>query len=388
MAADGQPASAPLVDLRLEKLAFDLREVRHEGKVAYEWEGDIADPPPLRDSAGLGRAECLAIYRFMVMNRIMEQQLENLYKQGKVVGGVYFGLGQEGNSVASAYALGPEDWMAPMIRNQGSLLVRGFAARDVMMQYMAKAGSPTGGRDGTSHFGDLETRRMVSPISMLGDLIPVMAGVCLGQRLQGREVAAMTWIGDGGQSTGVFHEGVNFAATQNLGLVLVIENNLWAYSTPLQRQTRIADLAVRAQGYGIPAFIVDGTDPLQVYEASRQAVERAHGGGGPTIIEAKLMRMKGHAIHDPASYVPPRLLEFWRRRDPIVRFEAYLRQRGWLGDAERARLLSEIEAHMAAERAAAESSPMPSPQGVLDGVYCEGCHHPAPRFTAAASRPW
>lgn len=374
-----------LKDLRLERLEFDIREIRgRDGKVAYDWQGEITDPPPLRESGGLKRSACLEIYRFMLMNRIMEQQLENLYKQGQVVGGVYFGLGQEGTSVASAYALGAEDWIAPMIRNQGSLLVRGFAPRDVMMQYMAKAGSPTGGRDGTSHFGDLDKRRMISPISMLGDLIPVMAGVCMGERMQGREVAAMTWIGDGGQSTGVFHEGVNFAAAQRLGLVLVIENNLWAYSTPLQRQVCVSDLALRARGYGIPAVIVDGTDPLQVYDAAHEAVVRAHAGGGPTIIEAKLMRMKGHAIHDAASYVPPRLLEFWQRRDPIVRLERYLTRKAWLTPAHRARLQTEIEAFMQAERAAAESSPMPLAETALTGVYCEGCHQPAPRVASRA----
>ena len=188
----------------------------------------------------------------MLLNRKMEVALENLYKQGKVVGGVYFGLGQEACSCASAYALDKDDWFAPMIRNQGSLLVRGFAARDTMMQYMAKADSPTRGRDGTSHFGDIEKRNMVSPISMLGDLIPVLSGVALGARLQGRNVAVMTYIGDGGQSTGVTYEGINFAAVQNLGLVLFIESNLWAYSTPSEMQYRCKDLAERAIGYGIP----------------------------------------------------------------------------------------------------------------------------------------
>ncbi len=372
-------------DLRLERHAFTIRRTRREGKVVYEWSGEITDPPPLRESGRLDRAQCLEIYRFLLMNRIMEQQLENLYKQGQVVGGVYFGLGQEGNSVASAYALDATDWMAPMIRNQGSLLVRGFAPRDVMMQYMAKAGSPTGGRDGTSHYGDLGPRRMISPISMLGDLIPVMGGICMGERLQGRNVAAMTWIGDGGQSTGVFHEAVNFAAVQNLGLVLVVENNLWAYSTPLNEQTKVADLALRARGYGIPAVVVDGTDVLQVYDACRGAVERAHGGGGPTLIERKLMRMKGHAIHDAAAYVPPELLEFWRRRDPILRFEQYLRQKGWLTAEAQQRLVAEVEQFMLAERAAAEASPMPDGNTALSGVYCEpGCHAVQPRFEAAA----
>ena len=240
----------------------------------------------------------------MLLNRKMEVALENLYKQGKVVGGVYFGLGQEACSCASAYALDQDDWFAPMIRNQGSLLVRGFRASDTMMQYMAKADSPTKGRDGTSHFGDIEKRNMVSPISMLGDLIPVLSGVALGARLQGRNVAVMTYIGDGGQSTGVTYEGINFAAVQNLGLVLFVESNLWAYSTPSEMQYRCKDLAERAIGYGIPGVIVDGTDACQVYDAARDAVERAHRGEGPTLIEAKMMRMKGHAIHDAASYVP------------------------------------------------------------------------------------
>ena len=174
----------------------------------------------------------------MLLNRRMEAALENLYKQGKVVGGVYFGLGQEACSCASAYALKKDEWMGPMIRNQGSLLVRGFSARDIMMQYMAKAGSPTFGKDASSHFGDIRERNVVSPISTLGDLIPVLTGVALGARLQGRNIAVMTYIGDGGQSTGVTYEGLNFAAVQKLGLVLFVENNIWAYSTPTDEQFR------------------------------------------------------------------------------------------------------------------------------------------------------
>src|SRR6202050_2323502 len=205
----------------------------------YEVSGNLDAPvPPIRDSKYLTKQQAIEIYRFMLLNRKMEVALENLYKQGKVVGGVYFGLGQEACSCASAYALDKDDWFAPMIRNQGSLLVRGFAARDTMMQYMAKADSPTRGRDGTSHFGDIYQRNMVSPISMLGDLIPVLSGVALGGRLQGRNIAALTWIGDGGQSTGVTYEGINFAAVQNLGLVLFVESNLWAYSTPSETQYR------------------------------------------------------------------------------------------------------------------------------------------------------
>ena len=313
--------SYEIPDYRLEHPNFTVHQSVEKGKdgehVRYEVEGDLSAPvPPIRDSKYLTKQQAIEIYRYMLLNRKMEIALENLYKQGKVVGGVYFGLGQEACSCASAYALDKDDWFAPMIRNQGSLLVRGFAASDTMMQYMAKADSPTKGRDGTSHFGDIEKRNMVSPISMLGDLIPVLSGVALGARLQGRNLAVMTYIGDGGQSTGVTYEGINFAAVQNLGLVLVVEANLWAYSTPSEMQYRCKDLAERAIGYGIPGVIVDGTDACQVYDAAHEAVERAHAGEGPTMIEAKMMRMKGHAIHDAAAYVPKPMFDFWKRARP------------------------------------------------------------------------
>src|SRR5450755_604311 len=245
-------------DYRLEHPDFTVRqhiEKDRQGQehVRYEVEGSLDAPvPPIRDSKYLDQKQCIEIYRWMLLNRKMEVALENLYKQGKVVGGVYFGLGQEACSCASAYALDKDDWFAPMIRNQGALLVRGFRARDTMMQYMAKADSPTKGRDGTSHFGDIYERNMVSPISMLGDLIPVLAGVALGARLQGRQIAALTWIGDGGKSTGVTYEGINFAAVQDLGLVLFVESNLWAYSTPSEMQYRCKDLAEFSNESGTP----------------------------------------------------------------------------------------------------------------------------------------
>ncbi|HLZ00225.1 MAG TPA: thiamine pyrophosphate-dependent dehydrogenase E1 component subunit alpha [Candidatus Angelobacter sp.] len=368
-------------DWRLERPDFEVIEVSGGAEVHYELRGKLDAPvPPIRESKYLNKEQCLEIYRWMLLNRLMEQALENLYKQTKVVGGVYFGLGQEACSCASAYALGPDDWFAPMIRNQGAQLVRGFHARDIMMQYMAKAGSPTHGKDGTSHYGDIETRHMVSPISMLGDLIPVMAGVSLGARIQGKELACLTWIGDGGQSTGVSYEGINLAAVRKLGLVLIIESNLWAYSTPTEYQVAVKDLANRAIGYGMNAVIIDGTDACQVYDATREAVERAHRGEGPTMIEAKLMRMKGHAIHDAAAYVPKEMHEFWRRRDPIDRFQKYLLGKKWLTPEQDKKLIAEVEKEVQAERDFAESSPMPEPHTAAEGVYCEGCHEIRPKY--------
>jgi len=376
-------------DYRLEKPSFTLRQVRVGDEVRYEVEsGDLSRPaPPIRESKYLSKQQVIEIYRWMLLNRRMEAALENLYKQGQVVGGVYFGLGQEACSCASAYALHKDEWLGPMIRNQGALLVRGFSPADIMMQYMAKAGSPTKGRDASSHFGDIETRNVVSPISTLGDLIPVLAGVALGARLQGRNIACMTYIGDGGQSTGVTYEGLNFAAVQNLGLVLIVENNLWGYSTPADMQFRVKDLAERSIAYGVPGVIVDGTDACQVYDACHEACERARRGEGPTLIEAKMMRMKGHAIHDAAEYVPKPLFEYWKRRDPIARLENYLvSKKQWLTAAENVDLIGGVEKQLEVDRKRAVNSPMPTPESAAGGVYCEeGCHTIRPKYAMPQS---
>jgi TPP-dependent pyruvate/acetoin dehydrogenase alpha subunit len=377
-----QPASLrtySISDYRLERPEFRVYQSGEGFSVEYKIEGDLsAAAPPIRESKYLTREQSIAIYRWMLLNRRMETVLENLYKQSMVVGGVYFGLGQEGCSCASAFALGPDDWVGPMIRNQGSVLVRGFTPRDIMRQYMAKADSPTFGRDASSHFGDWERRHVCAPISMLGELIGVMAGVCLGARLQGKNIAALTYIGDGGQSTGVTYESLNFAAVQKLGLVLIVENNLWGYSTPSDMQFCVKDLAERSIAYGIPGVIVDGTDPCQVYDATHDACERARRGEGPTLIEAKMMRMKGHAIHDAAHYVPAKLFEYWHARDPIARFEKYLIEtKRWLTTEENQELIAEVERDLEAERDAAVASPMPDPETdrTHQGVYCDpSCH--------------
>ncbi len=372
-------------DYRLEKPNFTIRQIRKGDEICYEVEGNLnTSVPPIRESKYLSKQQHIEIYRWMLLNRKMEQALENLYKQGKVVGGVYFGLGQEACSCASAFALHKDEWLGPLIRNQGSLLVRGFSPRDIMMQYMAKAGSPTKGRDASSHFGDIYERNVVAPISTLGDLIPVLAGVALGTRLQGRNIAVMTYIGDGGQSTGVTYEGINFAAVQNLGLVLFVENNLWGYSTPADMQFRVKDLAERAIAYGIPGVIVDGTDACQVYDAAHEACERARRGEGPTLIEAKMMRMKGHAIHDAADYVPKPLFEYWRKRDPIARFENYLvNVKKWLTRAENEKLVADVDRQLGEDRDYAVASPMPSPESAAGGVYCDGCHEVKPKYGMA-----
>jgi TPP-dependent pyruvate/acetoin dehydrogenase alpha subunit len=197
----------------------------------------------------------------------------------------------------------------------------------------------------------------------------------MGARLQGRNIAVMTWIGDGGQSTGVTYEGLNFAAVQKLGLVLFVENNIWAYSTPTDEQFRCKDLAERAIAYGIPGIIVDGTDACQVYDAAHEACERARRGEGPTLIEAKMMRMKGHAIHDAAQYVPRPLFDYWTRRDPIARFENYLvNVKKWLTTKENEKLVADVEAELDRDRDFAVNSPMPDAASTPLEVWCDGCH--------------
>jgi len=325
-------------------------------------------------NAKLTHEQQLELYYFMQLNRQIEERLVRLFRQNKIVGGVYSSLGQEAVSVGTSYALEPRDWLAPMIRNIGTLLVKGFKPRDIFTQHMAKYTSPTRGKDGTSHFGDLKKLHVVSPISMLGDLIPVMTGVAMAGRYLGQKIVAMTWIGDGGSSTGAFHEGLNFAATQRAPFVLVLENNQWAYSTPVSRQVPLKNLADRAKAYGIESRIVDGNDVLAVYETSKAAVEQCRSGRGPILIEVKTMRMKGHAQHDPAEYVPKEMLEYWRAQDPIARYEKYLTENKIWDAAKKSEIDARIERELDEDQKFAEESPMPPPEIVEQGVYCEGCH--------------
>jgi len=265
------------------------------------------------------KEQLLQAYYFLKLNRALEEQLLKFYMQNKVVGGLYRSLGQEAISVGTAMALEAQDWVAPLIRNVGAFLVRGYRPRDLFTQYMAKATSPTAGRDCNTHFGDIQ-RGVVAPISMLGAMIPVMVGVGWGSRLQGLDRVGLTYIGDGGTSTGDFHEGLNLASVWKAPMVLVAEHNQFAYSTPTSKQMAITDLVDRAKAYAIPAEIVDGNDLLAVYEATRRALEHARSGQGPYFLECKTMRMRGHAEHDDARYVPAELIEQWRAKDPIDRF--------------------------------------------------------------------
>ncbi len=324
----------------------------------------------------LTRQQYLDLYYYMRLNRAVEDMMVKLFRQNKIVGGLYSSLGQEAISVGTAYALEKKDWLAPMIRNIGALLVKGVPPRDIFMQHMAKYDSPTKGKDGTSHFGDLDNLHIVSPISMLGDLIPVMTGVAMAGRYLGQKIVAMTWIGDGGSSTGVFHEGLNFAAAQKAPFVLILENNLWAYSTPVRKQVPLENLADRAKAYGIDSYIVNGNDVAAVYSTAKEAVERARAGEGPILIEAKTFRRMGHAQHDPAEYVPKEMRAYWEERDPITLYEKFLSSEKLLDAKGKKEIEEKIDALLVSERDFAENSPMPPAELAETGVYCTGddCH--------------
>ena len=332
-----------------------------------------AHAPPAAVEEGdaeLSGAQRLELYYWMRLTRSLEERLVNLYRQTKVVGGLFRSLGQEADAVGSAYALRHEDVLSPLIRNLGSMLVKGATPVEILKQYMAKGDSPTRGRELNIHFGDTQ-RGFIGQISPLGDMVPVMAGVTLSFRLRGESRVGLVYVGDGATSTGAFHEGINFAAVQRCPLVVVVENNGYAYSTPTRKQTLAAQFVDKAVGYGIASEQADGNDVIATYQATKRAVDRARGGEGVTLVELITYRRKGHAEHDNQSYVPAGEIDRWEREnDPITRYHARLRDEGVNTEtleAIDARVVSEIdEATDAAER-----SGVPEALDALVGVYAD-----------------
>ncbi|MFL5848571.1 MAG: thiamine pyrophosphate-dependent dehydrogenase E1 component subunit alpha, partial [Solirubrobacteraceae bacterium] len=290
----------------------------------------------------------------------------NLYRQGRVPGSFYDGFGQEAVSVGSAFAMAPEDRLCVLHRDLGAHLVRGVTPARIFAQYMGRDAGITGGRDGNVHFGD-HRLGCVGMVSMLPDMMLVATGMAMAFKLRDETRCAITWFGDGSTSRGDFHEAMNWAGVQKLPVIFVLENNQYAYSTPLDQQFAV-DPVERAAAYGFPGVKVDGNDPEAMFEATRQARERALDGGGPTLLEAVTMRMHGHAAHDDMKYVDKARLDEWRRKDPIERQERRLKDLGVDADAVRAEVSAEIEAGV--EEALA--MPMPDPATATDGVFCEG----------------
>jgi TPP-dependent pyruvate/acetoin dehydrogenase alpha subunit len=323
---------------------------------------------------GLEREHLLEIYRYVRLTRALEERLVNLFRQSKVIGGLFRSLGQEGESVASAYALrrrddGTGDMLSPLIRNLGSMLVMGARPVEVLRQYMAKGDSPTRGKELNIHFTDYD-RGFIGQISPLGDLVPVMAGVTLTFKQRAEERVGMVYVGDGATSTGAFHEGINFAAVQRCPLVVVVENNQYAYSTPTRLQTAAKSFVDKAPGYGAAGEQVDGNDVLEVYGAARRAVDRARAGEGVTLIEVLTYRRLGHAQHDNQSYQPADEIERWAAaNDPLDRYTATLLERGWAEEAELREIDAAVDAELDGAVEEAEASPLPEPEDALADVY-------------------
>jgi TPP-dependent pyruvate/acetoin dehydrogenase alpha subunit len=328
--------------------------------------------------AGLSRDQLLELYYWMRLTRSLEERLVNLYRQTKVVGGLFRSLGQEACAVGSAYALSREDVLSPLIRNLGSMLVKGATPLEVLRQYMAKGDSPTRGRELNIHFGDVEDRNFVGQISHLGDMVPVMAGVTLTFRMRKEPRVGLVYVGDGATSTGAFHEGINFAAVQRCPLVVVVENNRYAYSTPTAKQCAAERLADKAAGYGIPGVRADGNDVIATYQVTRDAVARARRGEGVTLVELMTYRRKGHAEHDNQSYVPAGEIERWaRENDPLDRYVQRLTGSEGVAPSELEALDARVLAEIDEATDVAERSPPPEPRDCLVGVYADPPEAPA-----------
>jgi len=311
----------------------------------------------------------LELFYWMILTRIFDENMVALWKQGRGVGGTFSQRGHEAISVGAAYALGADDVIAPMHRDLGAYLLRGMTPQRIFGNLLGRANGVSGGRDANLHgMGDLSLN-IFGFISHLTHSLPVSLGAAMSFVYRGEARVALTFTGDGASSAGLFHETLNMAAVWNAPLVVIVENNQYAYSTPLHQQMKSPDIAARAAAYAIPGIMVDGNDVEAVYAVTHEAVERARRGGGPTLIEAKTMRMLGHAIHDGAEYVPRELLAAWEARDPVQRYRTFLCENGVADEDELAELTQRAEVEITDAIARAEASPLPDPATVLEGVY-------------------
>ena len=310
----------------------------------------------------------LEIYYFMRLTRAMEDRTRTLFLQGKVVGGVYTAQGHEATTVGAATMLRDGDFIVPQHRDLGMHLVRGGSPRAVMCQWLARGNSPTLGRDGQMHIGDMH-HGIVPMISMLGESLPVACGVALTMKMRKRSTVTLASCGDGATNTGAFHEAMNFASVQKLPLVFVIENNGYAYSTPTYKQFAVQNLSERAKAYNIPGESVDGNDVFAVMDAVQRAIEHARSGQGPAMVECKTFRVRGHSEADKADYVPQEVREEWLAKDPIRRFEAHLTEKGFLTAKEKAAIEAHIKETVDDAVKFAEESPAPDPTTVANYTF-------------------
>ena len=324
---------------------------------------------PSHAAADHNRELALQFLRYMATMREVEDRIERkLYRQGKILGGVYVGRGQEAIPVGVGLTAEPDDVLCPSHRDLALFLIRGIHPRQIFAQYMGRVGGLTRGKDGNMHMGDM-SRRIVAIISAMAASVPVAAGAALALKYRGTKNIAYCFFGDGATSRGDWHEGLNLAAVQKLPVVYICNNNQYAYSTPLNKQMACANVVDRAPGYGIPAEMVDGNDVFAVHKAAQRAAKHARAGNGPYLIECKTFRMTGHSAHDAAEYVPAGLREEWAAKDPITRLEKKMIGKEWAAEAEIAQMHDEIRQEIDAAVEWAENSPLPDASELLDNVY-------------------
>ena len=319
----------------------------------------------------LTKSQLHELYYWLLLNRTLEDRIVSLHRTGKIYGNFYTSRGQEAISVGTAYALQRGDIIAPMLRNMGALLVRGINPEEILTQYMGRSASPTGGRECSLNMGDLE-RGIVAPIAVLGTLVPVIAGVAIAVRMRNLDAVALTYIGDGGASTTDFHEGLNLAAVCKAPMILVLENNGWAFSTPTRMQTACANFITRAGAYGIAGADVDGNDVVAVYETTRRVSAEVRAGRGTALIVANTMRMNGDCGDGDTWYVPKDEIAKWKANDPIRKFEKYLTEGSLITSGERDDLVARVRKEVDDATGAAGNCPFPEAQRALGGVYYEG----------------
>lgn len=332
---------------------------------------DGSAPSPARPSIADRDPELLKrIYATMVRTRAVEDRMVAMYRGGDLLGSLYTGHWHEAIAVASTAALRQDDYLAPIHRDLGAHLWRGMEPWQVMASFMGKATSPTGGRDGTLHYGRLDLNIYNLP-SHIPANYPVAIGMAFAAQYRGEDRVALAFCGDGSTSRADWHESLNIAAVLKLPCIFMIENNQFAYSTPLRLQTNSQDFAIKAVAYGMPGVKVDGTDALAVYDATAEAVARARAGEGPSLIEAVTMRMHGHAEHDPADYVPREMLAEWAAKDPVELFERALLGAGVIDEETVKQVRGEARQEAIDARKKSMADPMPDPAGVEEGVYAD-----------------
>jgi 2-oxoisovalerate dehydrogenase E1 component alpha subunit len=310
------------------------------------------------------REECLRVHRWMCHAKALDDRMHMLVRQGRApfVGS---SRGHEGIQVASTAALdGPNDWLVPHYRGLANAVVMGLTSREWMLAVFAKAADPlTAGRNIPGGCFGYRDKRIATVSQVVATWIPKAAGIAYAAKQRGEDAVVLCSFGDGATSKGDFHEGLNFAAVHRLPVVFVCENNSYAISVPLSLQTANPDIASRAEGYGMPGVIVDGTDVPACLTASRAAVARARAGGGPTLIEAKIWRINSHTSEDnQTKYRTPDEIAEANRHDPLARFEAWLAERGWLSPGEAAAIRGELDREASDAADWAERQPDPRPE--------------------------